>query len=260
MIEQIQQFFKDSHKVNRLVTVCFFGFLLLAVYFLATLKYDLVFKGGMIDSHRADFVFTRLFIVIGLVFTFSYLALHYTRLSKKEVIVYLDKKLEDTNTSSQKADGAHTSGHFSVAILREKIKEAKSKEEKWQAALNNICHQLNAGQGALYQLEKDKSLNLSYGFAVVLNEDEATPSFQSGEGLIGQVAATAKSLYLDELPEGYAARIGSGLGNALPKYLFIFPVKKENNVLGVIEIATFSALSEAVKKQVEEGTGILSEI
>ncbi|MBS1491244.1 MAG: GAF domain-containing protein [Bacteroidetes bacterium] len=260
MIEQIQQFFKDSHKVNRLVTVCFFGFLLLAVYFLATLKYDLVFKGGMIDSHRADFIFIRLFIVIGLVFAFSYLALHYTRLSKKEVIVYLDKKTENIHSAAQKADHTHTSSHFAVPLLHEKIKEAKSKEEKWQAALNNICHQLHAGQGALYQLEKDKSLSMTHGFALVLNEGETPPSFQAGEGLIGQVAATAKSLYLDELPEGYAARIGSGLGNALPKYLFIFPIKKENNVLGVIEIATFSALSEAVKKQVEEGIGILSEI
>jgi hypothetical protein len=98
------------------------------------------------------------------------------------------------------------------------------------------------------------------GFAVVLAEDEKNPSFQWGEGLIGQVAASGKSIYLDELPEGYASRIESGLGSALPKFLFILPIKKENEIIGVIEVATFTNLSEALRKQAQEAGTIFSEI
>lgn len=260
MREQIQLFLKDTNKVNRLVTVCFFGFVLLTVYFLATLKHDLVFKGGMTDTQQADFVFFKLFAIVGLTFTFYYLALHYTRKSKKEVIVYLDKKLENAHAATHGTAGAEATGNFNTQTLRDKISEVNKKEEKWQAALNNICHQLNAGQGALYLSGKNKNWEMRNGFAVVLEEGEANPTCQPGEGLIGQTAASGKSLYLDELPEGYAARIASGLGNALPKYLFIFPVKKENEVIGVIEIATFSDVSSTLRTQVEEGVRLLSEI
>ncbi|HCW06478.1 MAG TPA: hypothetical protein DGG95_03825, partial [Cytophagales bacterium] len=138
-----------------------------------------------------------------------------------------------------------------------------STEEKLQAALNELCHQLNAGQGALYQVkgsDENKTLELTSSFALVLAEGEGTPSFHWGEGLIGDVAASGKSTYLDELPEGYSSRIESGLGSALPKFLFIFPIKKENESVGVIEIATFSNLSESKRQQVQESVSILADI
>ena len=144
--------------------------------------------------------------------------------------------------------------------MREKIKSG-SKEEKLQQGLNELCNQLNAGQGALYLANsKEKSLEMKSGFAVVLAEGEENPSFNWGEGLIGQVAASGKSLYLDELPEGYASRIESGLGSALPKFLFLLPIKKENEIIGVIEVATFTNLSEALRKQAQEAGNIFSEI
>jgi hypothetical protein len=121
---------------------------------------------------------------------------------------------------------------------------------------------LSAGQGVLYHVnsKKNKSLEMKGAFALVLADGEENPSFQWGEGLIGQVASSGKSLYLDELPEGYASRIESGLGSALPKFLFILPIKKEDEIIGVIEVATFTSLSEALRKQAQEAGIIFSEI
>jgi methyl-accepting chemotaxis protein len=139
----------------------------------------------------------------------------------------------------------------------------KTKEEKWQQGLNVLCDQLNAGQGALYYLSTKgdkKNLDFKSGFALILTDGEKVPSFELGEGLIGQVAASGKSLYLDELPEGYAALIESGLGAALPKFLFVFPLKKENETTGVVEIALFAAVSEAERQQAAEAGSILAEI
>jgi hypothetical protein len=121
---------------------------------------------------------------------------------------------------------------------------------------------LNAGQGALYLTTtgEKKYLELKAGFALVLADNENTPSFEAGEGLIGQVAESGKCVYLDELPEGYATRIESGLGNALPKFLFIIPLKKENEIRGVVEVALFTALTDADQKQALDAGTILAEI
>src|SRR6478609_28550 len=261
MIEQIQQFFKDPAKITRFVIGCFFAVVLLTTYFLFTLKNDLVYHGGMIDSGRANGIFIRLFVVVGLVLALCFAAIHYLQRSKKEIIVYLDKQIE--NKAAESARGSSQQDTFNASSLREAINKVKSKEEKWQQGLNILCDQLNAGQGALYKATTKgdkKKLDFKSGFALVLAEGEETPAFEFGEGLIGQVAASGNSLYLDELPEGYAARIESGLGDALPKFLFIFPLKKENEITGVVEVALFAAMSEDGRKQAQDAGSILAEI
>ncbi len=260
MIEQIRFFLKDPAKVARAATIGFFIMMAIAAWFLATLPYDLVYKGGMIDSHRATGVYAKLFTIIGLAFAFCYTLIYFSQKTRKETIVYLDKKIENS-FAQQGTTAGQSQDSFNTTALREKIKSA-GKDEKWQQGLNELCKQLNAGQGALYLVNSkgDKSLEMKSGCAVVLAEGEENPSFQWGEGLIGQVAASGKSLYLDELPEGYASRIESGLGSALPKFLFILPIKKENEIIGVIEVATFTNLSEAMRKQAQEAGTIFSEI
>jgi len=262
MTEQLKQFFKDPTNVTRLMIICFFGTVILSVIFLFTLKNDLVYHGGMIDTGRAGGVFAKLFIVISLAFAFCFVAIRYLQLSKKETIVYLDKKIEASNQGSRDATSQRQST-FNANAIRDAINKVKTKDEKWQLGLNQLCDQLNAGQGALYVASAKgdkKNFDFKSGFALVLAEGEKVPSFELGEGLIGQVAASGKSLYLDELPEGYAARIESGLGAALPKFLFIFPLKKENEIKGVVEVALFTSLSEEDRKQALDAGSILAEI
>lgn len=261
MIEQIQAFLKDPAKVAKAATVGFFVFVTLSFWFLATLKYDLVYEGGMIDSNRAGGVFVKLALMVGFTFAFCYAMIFFMQRAKKETIVYLDKKTASVE-SEQTSSTGKSDGSINLNAIRQKIQQA-SAEEKWQSGLNELCHQLNAGQGALYTTVKkgeDKTLDLRCGHALVFSEGEPNPSFLWGEGLIGQVAASGSAQYLDELPEGYASRIESGLGGALPKFLFIFPIRKANETVGVIEIATFSNLSESQRTQAAEAGNILSEI
>ncbi len=264
MIEPIQQFLKDPAKVTKAAVICFFVAVLFTAYFIYKLPDDLVYQGGMIDSHRASGVYVKLSVIIGLAFAFGYATIHYLQISKKETIVYLDKKTENSSNQQGSGSGAgYAQGSFNANALRDTIKKAKTVEEKWQQGLNLLCDQLNAGQGALYLIQtkgEKKSLELKSGFALILGEGEKAPSFELGEGLIGQVAASGKSLYLDELPEGFAARIESGLGAALPKFLFILPIKKEHEIVGVIEVAMFTAFAEADRKQALEAGTILAEI
>ena len=260
MIERIQLFFKDQNKLARAATISFFIAVGITVIFLWTLPHDLVYKGGMIGSGRASSVYAKLFIVIGFAFGFCYLLIFLLQKTKKETVVYIDKKA-DSIDGNKSSDASGSSASLNLNAIREKTKTGKS-DERLQHGLNELCNELNAGQGALYNLKKEgdnKLLSLKSGFALVLAEGESSPEFNWGEGLIGQVAASGSSQYLDEMPEGYASRVESGLGSALPKFLFIFPLKKENEIVGVAEVATFTSLSDDQRKQALEAGKILAE-
>jgi methyl-accepting chemotaxis protein len=99
-------------------------------------------------------------------------------------------------------------------------------------------------------------VELKSAFALPIGEHEI--KYEFGEGLIGQVAASGKSIYLDEVPEGYKS-IMSGLGMAVPKYLFITPIKKDNAVKAILEIATFSPIEDAGRITVDEMAKLLTE-
>nr|MCU0450250.1 GAF domain-containing protein [Bernardetiaceae bacterium] len=65
---------------------------------------------------------------------------------------------------------------------------------------------------------------------------------QPGEGLAGQVWVEGQSIYLKQMPLG-TQMIGSGLGQAQAANVFVAPLKTDQGVQGVIELATFRQLA-----------------
>ncbi len=60
-----------------------------------------------------------------------------------------------------------------------------------------------------------------------------------GEGLVGNCALEKQTMHLTEIPDNYI-QITSGLGGSEPHSLLLIPMKMEDEVLGVIEIASFN--------------------
>lgn len=59
-----------------------------------------------------------------------------------------------------------------------------------------------------------------------------------GHGLVGQCAIEKRRIYMTDVPEGYMS-ITSGLGLSSPKSLLIVPLKTNEEIVGVIEMASF---------------------
>jgi PAS domain S-box-containing protein len=65
-----------------------------------------------------------------------------------------------------------------------------------------------------------------------------------GEGLVGQAAIEGDIIFLTEVPEDYVV-ITSGLGKANPRSILIVPLKTNDQVMGVVELASFQVFDQA---------------
>lgn len=62
-----------------------------------------------------------------------------------------------------------------------------------------------------------------------------------GEGLVGQAYLEKDIVYLTDIPENYIS-ITSGLGQALPRTILIVPILNQEEIEGVLELATFKEI------------------
>jgi two-component system, chemotaxis family, sensor kinase CheA len=119
--------------------------------------------------------------------------------------------------------------------------------------ITKLVPMVGASYGVFYLMEGNKSgkyLTRMSSFASLGGEQERK-QFHLGEGLIGQCALLKRPIHLNQVPDDYL-KIGSGLGEASPKSIMILPVIFEDQVLAVIEIASFEVLTPLHIKLLEK--------
>lgn len=106
--------------------------------------------------------------------------------------------------------------------------------------ISNLVEYLNANQGGMFVMNNDSRSEeyLELLAAYAYNKEKFLKKIvPKGVGLVGTCAIEKKTILLNKVPENYIA-LQSGLGEAIPKSLIIVPLKIEENVLGVIELAS----------------------
>jgi len=124
--------------------------------------------------------------------------------------------------------------------LLSKLKSTTDLKEFAQLFLWTVAKALEISQGAFFitkTKESKRVLSFVVGYAYNIPETGAI-EFEFGEGLSGQVAKEGKPINLNTVPDGYIT-ILSGLGKATPNSIIIFPLKSNDEVIAVIELASF---------------------
>jgi signal transduction histidine kinase/HAMP domain-containing protein/ActR/RegA family two-component response regulator len=86
----------------------------------------------------------------------------------------------------------------------------------------------------------DRRWILTGGYAMAV--DDPPVAVRSGQGLVGQAAATGETILLTDVPDGYLP-ISSGTGSASPRAVVVLPVPFEGESLGVIEFGSVTPFS-----------------
>lgn len=142
--------------------------------------------------------------------------------------------------------------------------------------ISNLVQYLDANQGGLFILNNNK-----YDQGDEINDDskhnndrhfELAAAYaynrrkyhekrvEWGEGLIGACALEKQTIYMTDIPDEYIT-ITSGLGYANPRSLLIVPLKIEDRIYGIIELASFNEIEKYQREFVERiGENVASTI
>ncbi len=172
----------------------------------------------------------------------------------KDNINAMVQSLRETIRANQQQDWLKTNlariagmmqGHRDLAVVAELI-------------MDELAPLVGAQHGTFFLSEPaggDTQLRLIAGYG--LRADKAAPiQYRLGQSLIGQVARSKRSIVVANLPEGYV-KISSGLGEAPPANLAVLPILFEDQVLGVIELASFTSFTQVQTDFLEQLTETL---
>jgi PAS domain S-box-containing protein len=144
-----------------------------------------------------------------------------------------------------------------VGEISGQLQQAKTFVDLAQSFLSCIAPLVSAGHAVVYILdETDNRLHLLASYAYrerkQLNQD-----FGIGEGLVGQCAFEKTPITLTNPPEDYV-RIGSGLGELVPKCIVSVPILHTDKLFGVLEIASFQPFEDKSTALLEQITPIFA--
>jgi PAS domain S-box-containing protein len=138
-------------------------------------------------------------------------------------------------------------------------------EELAERIIIDLIKYLQANQGAIFITQEEQdAVYLELIAAYAWNRKKHLQRrVEPGEGLVGQVYRDKDTIYLTDVPQNFVT-ITSGLGKANPTCMLLVPLKVNEEVHGVIELASFKEFApyeiEYVEKLSESIASTLSTV
>jgi len=112
--------------------------------------------------------------------------------------------------------------------------------------IEEIVKYMKANQGEIFMMESDETgkMQLRLMACRAWNRKKyLKKTLELGEGLVGQAALERHTIFLTKVPKDYII-LSSGLGEANPGCILIVPLKSEDEIVGVIELAAFKPFQD----------------
>ena len=135
-------------------------------------------------------------------------------------------------------------------ILRQ---HADNLESLCDKVVEEVVKYMKANQGSMFVMENQGNhAQLTLMAARAWDRKKhLQKTVELGQGLVGQSAIEKQTIFMTKVPDNYVT-ITSGLGAANPRCILIVPLKAEENVVGVIELASFKVYEEYEIKFLEK--------
>jgi hypothetical protein len=159
----------------------------------------------------------------------------------KDNINQMIANLRETTLTNEQQDWLKTS----LARISRLMQGRRDLLDVARLIMSELTPVVSAQHGAFFLAydeggEPELRLIATYGYKA---RRSVANRFRIGEALVGQAALECKPILITDAPADYI-RVSSGLGEAPPVNVVVLPVLFEDQVLGVIELASFSPFSE----------------
>ena len=259
--------------LSKLLLAGFFVGIIFSAYNLYQLPAELVHQTGFSAGTTIDEiqpVFTKTQLIVGATFLCGLLTvvLQILEHQKNSNVVYTESFGEENDESNDQVTVEDLDEMNREARENELIDmdaalantSADKPEELFREGLAVICNHLEVSQAAAFKVVEEgdvRSIKLFTGYAFHVPEGEEV-SYRFGEGLSGQAAKEGKKVNIQSVPDGYV-KIISGLGQATPQNLLIIPVRKDDNMWGVVELASFKSFTTRDERVAEDAFNKLAQ-
>jgi HAMP domain-containing protein len=153
-------------------------------------------------------------------------------------IIQMQQKLSEAEERQIKINWVNEGAAKFSEIIKNEAEDISSLGDKILALLIKY---LEVNQGALFIIQEKRLLRVAtYAYGKKKFIDDA---IEIGQGLVGQCALEGQTIYLKEIPRDYV-KITSGLGEATPKNVLIISIKQRDQILGVMELASFQIIEQ----------------
>ncbi len=147
-----------------------------------------------------------------------------------------------------------------IARVTDLLRGVSSLDRVSQTFISEFTPVLGAQFGAVYLKNKENpDLLTATGYYGGEAGIKVKASFEIGQGLVGQSALDKKVIKLNQAPDDYIS-VSSGFGESRPDHISIYPLLFEDELLGVIEFASFTpftVLHSELLHQLANNLGII---
>jgi hypothetical protein len=154
--------------------------------------------------------------------------------------------MRDTLRNNADEDQRRNWATSGLAEIGEILRSSDNTKELYDNIIKFVVKYVNSNQGGLFLLnddnEHDPYLELVSCYAFE-RKKFIVKRIDLGQGLVGQCYLEGARIHLRKIPEGYV-HITSGLGGTNPNSLLVIPMKVNDKVYGVIELASFRKYEE----------------